>query len=834
MGLDAPPPPPPPPPPPQPKPVPRSAASTPIPPTVEKLNAGDKDVIDRGDNGPSTSKETKKALSRSLEPQPVINKKLEQYNELLLKKDKIFSGKTQPHDAHPPMPANYNKKSFMMHQNASGIHTPQTNYANMLLKKAKKQKVPLMPGHVLGEKHVKPLPDKMHKLDAADKAHRKYMKMLQKMAKQGKIPPEILGTIMGPDKKSKMINPDIVASMPPGPEKIQLEKLLRKQAKQRQKMMKQQMLMEAQKQAKKPIQPPPLVPIFPPARMPEAMQKPLNVDVEESKMKTEQKDLTSISSVKSAFMPTMKTSPQMVVAPPMNLTESALSKTPKTEVSTVLEIFENPPLTGVDGKELKLSNEPDRTKLNIFKKISKQKTPKSSSPTPMRVMGHNDTPIINLPSGTTITPAPGPVSSSNTSLTNTPVGRNLFPPLPNESNIGNSSLDKNNVINVDDIKDKQPIAAAAPSINPNQPTDLTMIKRVFGEKPIEAVELVNKPKKRGRKPGSKNSPKIPGVFPNNLLKKNSKKANLANSNLFIPNMGQLPQDIRPVLGKKANMMNNNLFGSNIPQLNPDFLGGLSKKANLGNTNLFGANYSQLPQEIRSSIGNLKFDNMAQFFTNPMQNTDWSQSKQLQQQQQQMMIMAGAKERKEHKKKNKLLKQELLNNDNKIANVNMLTPPMAVPTNEEVQSINKKLMRMDTILKAAPSNQTTDLTVDTSLIGDKKLNSPSIFPVSTSPLKSPGNSKRLMSNADNLPGSLVQPFMLPNRPPFPNLPGNMLSMLQFPFPTRPGLIPTPGLFPTPGLAAFPNNPKNPLLPGIFPFPNLKQPLTDNTATNQGEF
>ncbi|KAM7348762.1 TBP-associated factor 3 [Cochliomyia hominivorax] len=838
LGLDAPPPPPPPPPPSQPKPVPRSSNNTPGPINNESSNSNlDKEANER-DAGPSTSKETKKALARSLEPQPVTNRKADSLHDIHQKKNKLFnpcsSGKNFPPDLHLQPIGNYNKKSFMMHQNhPANMSTPQTNYANMLLKKAKKQKVPLMAGQTgLSEKpHIKPLSEKIGKMDAAEKAHRKYTKMLQKMAKQGKIPPELLGNIMGPDKKSKMINPAIVASMPPGPEKMQLEKLLRKQAKQRQKMLKQQMLMEAQKQSKKPMaQPPPLVPLFPP-RMPEAINKPLNkplqLEMEEQKLKLENKEVVNnISPVKSGFTDNL-VSPGAAAKPGnLPLSENLLTKSHKTPTlpeTPVMEMTDNnakPLLTG-DGKELKLNNEPDRSKLNIFKKISKQKTPKSSSPTPMRLTGLNDTPIINLPSGTTITPAPGPTAANNNlpqtpTLNNPAIGRNLFPPLNDNQNLSCS-----NIINVDDIKDKTNLMSASNSstVAPTttQPTDLSMLNRVFGEKPPE-VEMANKPKKRGRKPGSKNSPKIPGVFPNNLLKKTSKKLKLDNANLFANQITQ-PQQLPPDFGAAA------------------------------------------------AMGNLSFDNVAQLFGNHMNPLEWAQNKHLQQQ---MMIMAGAKERKEHKKKSKILKQqEFLHAaaaaaDNNLTNINKLsnTTSLTVPTSEEVQSINKKLMRMDTILKATPSNSSTteevqsinkklmrmdtimkaassntsntsstDLTVDTSLITGKKLPSPSVFPSSTSPLKSPGNSKRLLAGAEAAmaASSLVQPFMLPQRPAFPNLPSNMLSMLQFPFPPRPGLIPTPGLFPTPGLGAFANNPKNPLLPGLFPFPNLKQSSVGDSAT-----
>lgn len=841
LGLDA-PPPPTPPPPPVPTPVPtisrpasRSANSTPAP-TSDSVKIED---LDKDKNTPSSSsKEAKKALaSKALDFVPLGKKSNTDFSGDI-KKDRLINPLPMPSASNHPgtKPAKLNKKkqlALMQHNAATGmLHSNSNNYANMLLKKAKKQKPPLMPGAGGPPMLDKPKPEKPSKLEPAEKTQRKYIKMLQKMAKQGKIPAELLNNIMISDKKSKILNPQILQVLPPGPEKIQLEKLLKKHAKQRQKQIKQQMMQEAQK-LKKSNQastlPPPLVPLFtpptpvshphpPPPTLPLSVPQthplksmtdvntltPLSVNLDEEKPKfIEQKDVISMSPMKQGFTSNIPSPGQQPPLPPMQIMENIMSKSLKSPVKTgdtnPVTPVDNltatpimPPLTS-DGKELKLSNEPDRSKLNIFKKISKQKTPKSSSPTPLRIpTGMADAPIINLPSGTTITPTPGPGPSST-------VGRNLFPPLPAE----NSS---SNIINLDDIKDSPPH-----SLNVSHPpppstiaTDLTQMNRVFGEKPPGGVEptktvaaptsvddMANKPKKRGRKPGSKNSPKIPGVIPPHLLKKNKKMK-----------------------------MDPKLFNPQMP-LTHDFASAMTG-------------------------GNLSFDNVAQLFGNPINPMEWAQNKQLQQQ---MLIMAAAKERKEQKKKNKMMKQDIQNSDKK--NI-MMTPTTSnlpivgnVPTNEEVLNINKKLMRMDTILKPAPSSSSSgnDLSVDTSLITGKKLPSPSLFPPapsSTSPLKSPGAavaaSKRLMQGMEAMAAAaaagLGQPFMLPNRPAFPNLPSNMLSMLPFPFTARPGLIPTPGLFPTPGLGAFQSNPKNPLLPGMFPFPNLKQSSGDTGS--QGKY
>ncbi|XP_030379816.1 transcription initiation factor TFIID subunit 3 [Scaptodrosophila lebanonensis] len=112
--------------------------------------------------------------------------------------------------------------------------------------------------------------------------------------------------------------------------------------------------------------------------------------------------------------------------------------------------------------EIKLPSEPDRNKLNIFKKLSKAKVKAALSPTlPMglstNIFGNNfnGTPLINLPSGTTITPAPAL-------------------PIPNVG--GFVSVTPNSIPHL-----RQPNMMA---------TDLS------------------KPKKRGRKPGSRNQAKL--------------------------------------------------------------------------------------------------------------------------------------------------------------------------------------------------------------------------------------------------------------------------------------------------------------------------------------
>lgn len=144
----------------------------------------------------------------------------------------------------------------------------------------------------------------------------------------------------------------------------------------------------------------------------------------------------------------------------------------------------------IQSDEVKLNNEPDRSKLNIFKKISSSarkdrgdapqiqnpelKHPASGSNGGTSIFG--DSQVISLPSGTTITPAP-PSGS----------GRHVYAPPPPSSQ---KSGDFNSVISGGDG-----IAIPEGSAVLMQRGDL----------------MIQKPKKRGRKPGSKNQPKILGL-----------------------------------------------------------------------------------------------------------------------------------------------------------------------------------------------------------------------------------------------------------------------------------------------------------------------------------
>jgi len=126
---------------------------------------------------------------------------------------------------------------------------------------------------------------------------------------------------------------------------------------------------------------------------------------------------------------------------------------------------------------IKLANEPDRNKLNIFKKLTKPKTPKALSPSPVslnnatNLFGNtsNGSQLINLPSGTTITPAPALNISENVKMP------------PHKLNVMTS-------ISIPTYESMEQSIGSVPLSSP----------------PNLMVTDVNRPKKRGRKPGGKN------------------------------------------------------------------------------------------------------------------------------------------------------------------------------------------------------------------------------------------------------------------------------------------------------------------------------------------
>ncbi|EDV90972.1 GH23929 [Drosophila grimshawi] len=287
---------------------------------------------------------------------------------------------------------------------------------------------------------------------AQEKAHRKALKIYQKLSKNQMEGGNNL------QKSIKNLNRGMLSALPDGSaERLQLEKLLKKQTKQRQKQLKNQ------KQQRQQLQQVFNLPgVFPNVPIP----------------------LVSVGSRDSApdFVP-LATQPQPQPMVPTNMAENMLGLVggfgstlnvenkdtfPTDFVVPIKDISNAGAVTNPNtlSDEIKLASEPDRNKLNIFKKISKQKAlnPLNIAKTMFENAG-NGSPLINLPSGTTITPAPA-LSAT-------------------ESVQHNFSMSMSNISTYDSfggLSDPTPTATADNLLAPD----------------------VNKPKKRGRKPGGKN------------------------------------------------------------------------------------------------------------------------------------------------------------------------------------------------------------------------------------------------------------------------------------------------------------------------------------------
>lgn len=265
--------------------------------------------------------------------------------------------------------------------------------ATKLEKKNKKK-------HLIGQRKYQTVEDNnMNK--AQDKAHRKALKLYQKISKTQ-------NTTISFKKSMKNVNRGMFSGLPEKPnERMQLEKIIKKQSKQRQKQMKslkhQQQLQEV------------------PAIIPNTDTSILAVD---NQVDISERPLTLLDSADKQIIP-----------PDMDLID-----------------------------ERKLSSEPDRNKLNIFKKISKQKSTKvllsNTGSNLLDNVTNSSSSLINLPSGTTITPAP------------------LFNATNN-------------------------VQIASSNMQPG------MIKMPLFSDPDRLFETAEKPKKRGRKPGGKNQIKPP-------------------------------------------------------------------------------------------------------------------------------------------------------------------------------------------------------------------------------------------------------------------------------------------------------------------------------------
>ncbi|ALC48138.1 bip2 [Drosophila busckii] len=319
-----------------------------------------------------------------------------------------------------------------------------------------------------------------------EKAQRKALKMYQKLSKN---------QTEGLKKSLKHVNRDLLISLPEGStERLQLEKMIKKQAKQRQRHLKnkkQQPKMEPTIKLVADNNSLELSSISSfPVHKNESLSQSLPVQVEN----VTGAKICNINTLRSA-----ESTGSLLIALSSELVPLAM-------------IDEKDGTDDLRSDEIKLASEPDRIKLNIFKKISKQKTPKEQSPIPTSALnlsanvlfgcdqvGHVSS-LINLPSGTTITPTPFSSvteESSNISLPRTNLGMVTVDTMPYENH--------------------QTFSAAL----------LASGNQLITEE--------NKPKKRGRKPGGKNQPKhalvanasssIINTSPSSLKKIKSSKLN---------------------------------------------------------------------------------------------------------------------------------------------------------------------------------------------------------------------------------------------------------------------------------------------------------------------
>lgn len=280
---------------------------------------------------------------------------------------------------------------------------------------------------------------------AQEKAQRKALKIYQKLSKNQA---DGGGNIMELKKSMKNLNRGMLSALPDGStERLQLEKLIRKQTKQRQKHLKsqkqQRQFASMSKLAKGAINPIALAP-----------ESSANL---EPTLALSAHPLAASTAVAENVVGLVENK---------EIFQTNLSL---TSASTIADAS----LT----EEIKLASEPDRNKLNIFKKISKQKAPKPVSPNPLNIgtnlfesPSNNVSPLITLPSGTTITPAPPAGATENVSMPLHSLGMS----------VGNGMATYDYMQPFGHLSTVSPTAANLMGID------------------------MNKPRKRGRKPGGKN------------------------------------------------------------------------------------------------------------------------------------------------------------------------------------------------------------------------------------------------------------------------------------------------------------------------------------------
>ncbi|ACY70478.1 hypothetical protein DVIR88_6g0015 [Drosophila virilis] len=282
-------------------------------------------------------------------------------------------------------------------------------------------------------------------IKAQEKAQRKALKIYHKLSKNQA---DGGGNIIELKKSMKNLNRGMLSALPDGStERLQLEKLIRKQTKQRQKHLKSQ---------KQQQQFPPMSKLAKGAINPIALAAESNADLEP----------TLVPFAHPLAAGTAIAENVVGLVENKEIFQTNLSLTPASSI-----------VDASLSEEIKLASEPDRNKLNIFKKISKQKAPKPVSPNQLNIgtnlfgsPSSNVSPLITLPSGTTITPAPPAGATENVNMPLHSLGMS----------VGNSMATYDYM---------QPFG----HLSTVSPTTANLV----------GIDM-NKPKKRGRKPGGKN------------------------------------------------------------------------------------------------------------------------------------------------------------------------------------------------------------------------------------------------------------------------------------------------------------------------------------------
>lgn len=602
--------------------------------------------------------------------------------------------------------------------------------------------------------------------DLNDKAQRKRLKMLQKLVKSVKST-ETESSFTDSNGNTKTIpgfyNSGINSAPSPG---IQLENIIKKQVKQKKKLLKQQMAFGLNSKC---------------SSISEQTQQDIS--------STEASNIPTSSTISSADqMPSFAFIATSYLGckienqannTGINL-EGNISKLNSTAQSflnsttpykggrlenTDVSVFDHNLIFGDEEmhkdisnnqlSELKLSTEPDRCKLNIFKKISsKQKHINRSSPitgnapSQTKIYARNENPMINLPSGTTIYPAP------------TTSGRRVYAPQ-----------EESFLPLIDGIAKNNPVA------NINQNKGYKILGRTSTiDQQNKTIELANKPKKRGRKPGSKNQPKVHGI---NLMavSEKAKKIKMP-KHIFGPPL-QLPidQGIEPLNLTHSFSLGCDVKTDNVPL-------GISSPYFMLDTNSSPKKIKERREKRRAKVSKIL----------PTSGHDIHA----------YMDTAGRQQQQQKKNQSK----------------NCFGSAFSAPTKEEVDSINRKLLRMDTVLQPAPPIKSSTITHGSGLLASREMYSPTKWNDTDSSVKPLCTQQR--NTVSNLSSSSEIP-VIPSVQNYSNLHPNLLSMLpMYPFPPRPGLIPTPGLFPS-VLGTFPKNASNPvtnmLLQGFSPFSGL---------------